>query len=52
MTESLLESPVYAAGVVAVREHPAVERLQGLLESWPASTGLPESRVRWRMATG
>ena len=42
MTESLLESPVYAPGVVAVRQHPEVEQLQGMLDELSAMTGDPE----------
>ena len=41
MTESLLDLPVYAPGVVAVREHPDVVRLQGMLEELAAVTGDP-----------
>lgn len=43
MTESPLESPVYAPGVVAVREHPEVERLEEMLEELAAITGDPGS---------
>jgi hypothetical protein len=43
MTESLLEGPVYAPGVVVVREHPEVEWLDGMLEELAAITGDPGS---------
>ncbi len=41
MTESLLDLPVYAPGVVVVREHPDVVRLQGMLDELAAVTGDP-----------
>jgi hypothetical protein len=43
MTESPLDRPVYAPGVVAVREHPEVERLEEMLEELAAITGDPGS---------
>ena len=42
MTESLLQSRAYAPGVIAVREHPEVARLQEMLEELAAMTGPPE----------
>ena len=42
MTESLLESPVYAPGVIAVREHPEVGRLQEMLDELAAMSGDPD----------
>ena len=41
MTESVLDLPVSAPGVVAVREHPDLVRLQGMLEELAEVTGDP-----------
>lgn len=43
MTESLLEHPAYAPGVVAVREHPEVERLELMLQGLGEIDGDPGS---------
>jgi hypothetical protein len=43
MTESLLDHPAYAPGVVAVREHPEVERLELMLQDLGEIDGDPGS---------
>jgi hypothetical protein len=43
MTDSLLDHPAYAPGVVAVREHPEVERLELMLQDLGEIDGDPGS---------